>query len=231
MTEQTEGDHNAGVEALDATAVAEYLRRHPDFLARRPKLLASLEIPHTESGGASSLIERQVEVLRSQNAALQAQLDELLDIGRENDELIRRIHALVLELIDAPDAHTALELLRHSLVEDFGADEAVVRLLAAYAEDAPEAVSADDPAWQAISEAAQQGSALCGRLSRDQATLLFPVPARAASAVVIPLTAPELIGWIAVGSHDEARFRTSMDTGFLSFLGSAAGRILSTRLT
>lgn len=227
MTEHSEEGRTTGMETVDATAVAEYLRSHPDFLARRPKLLASLEIPHADTGAASSLIERQVEVLRSQNAALQARVDELLDIGRENDELIRRIHALALELIDSTDAHSALELLRYSLTEDFAADEVSIRLLAAYAEDTPEAVSADDPAWQAISEAAAQGSALCGRLSREQAILLFPVPARVASAVVIPLTTPELVGWIAVGSQDEARFRTSMDTGFLSFLGSAAGRVLT----
>jgi uncharacterized protein YigA (DUF484 family) len=65
-------------------AVARYLEDHPDFFLTHGALLEGLQIPHRDSAGAVSLIERQVRVLRERNQALQDQLRELIEIAREN---------------------------------------------------------------------------------------------------------------------------------------------------
>jgi uncharacterized protein YigA (DUF484 family) len=57
--------------------VASYLRKHPDFLQEFPDLLVSLRLSH-ETGAAVSLIERQVEQLRSGNEDLGRQLSRLV---------------------------------------------------------------------------------------------------------------------------------------------------------
>ncbi len=48
--------------------VARYLQHNPDFFERHQPLLARLRLPHARSGATISLIERQVEVLREQQA-------------------------------------------------------------------------------------------------------------------------------------------------------------------
>ena len=43
--------------------VQEFLLLNPDFLSKNPEVLKSLEVIH-DAGGAVSLIQRQVEILR-----------------------------------------------------------------------------------------------------------------------------------------------------------------------
>ena len=51
---------------LDENEVADFLRTHPDFFERHLALLTELVVPHSSRGGAVSLLERQVGVLRDQ---------------------------------------------------------------------------------------------------------------------------------------------------------------------
>ena len=57
--------------------VIAFLRTHPSFLDQHPELLSQLEIPHG-SGDAVSLLERQVAVLREENARLKQQFEQLV---------------------------------------------------------------------------------------------------------------------------------------------------------
>ena len=67
---QPEAPSHAPVAAQD---VADYLRAHPNFLVQHPQLLSELSIPH-ETGATVSLVERQVGVLREENARQKKQL-------------------------------------------------------------------------------------------------------------------------------------------------------------
>src|SRR4030065_1349468 len=73
-------------------AVARYLEDHPDYFQRHPETLARILLTHETGGKAVSLIERQVQVLREQNQALQRQLRDLVNNARENDVLGARLH-------------------------------------------------------------------------------------------------------------------------------------------
>ena len=87
-------------EGLNDTTVAEYLQTYPDFFERNTALLAKLRLPHLRDVGATvSLVERQVEVLRERNQALERKLKELVDVARANDALADRIHRLSQRLI------------------------------------------------------------------------------------------------------------------------------------
>src|SRR5690606_36444363 len=82
-------------DGIDEAGVIEYLLQNPDFLERHPQLLAELRIPHP-CGTAVSLLEHQARVLRERNRALQARLDELLAVARDNDRLAARTHPMTL---------------------------------------------------------------------------------------------------------------------------------------
>ena len=54
------------------------------LLARLDDLLQDLEVTHP-AGGAVSLLERQVAVLRDRNMDMRHRLSQLLDTARDND--------------------------------------------------------------------------------------------------------------------------------------------------
>ena len=89
-------------EPLSEQAVYDYLEANPDFFEHHSALLSRLELPHG-AGGAVSLVERQVAMLRQKELKLQRQLKELIDVARDNDLLVAKIHELCLQLLAASD--------------------------------------------------------------------------------------------------------------------------------
>ena len=82
-------------EELSEQSIHDFLAAHPDFFERHSTLLSSLNLPHA-SGGAVSLVERQVSVLRQKELRLERQLRELIQVARKNDVLSSKIHELTL---------------------------------------------------------------------------------------------------------------------------------------
>ena len=113
-------DHGPGEDA-----VHDYLEAHPDFFERHPTLLTSLRLPHA-TGGAVSLIERQMSVLRQKDLKLERQLKELLDVARANDVLVAKIHALTMRLLAAADLNTTVATIEEAMRSAFDADQAVL---------------------------------------------------------------------------------------------------------
>ena len=118
---------------LSEEAVASYLRNHPDFFDRHIGLLEILNVPHP-SGTAVSLVERQLALLREKNQRLAEQLDDLLQIARENDTLNQRMHQLTLSLLDARSVEDMLACLDWGLHQYFQTDFVAVRILSPYRE-------------------------------------------------------------------------------------------------
>ena len=69
--------------------VTEFLRQNPNFLEQEPGLLKDLELSHA-SGSAASLIEKQVQYLRSQNEGLEQRLNQLTQAASDNEKLMTR---------------------------------------------------------------------------------------------------------------------------------------------
>ena len=74
---------------LNDEDVATYLRQNTDFFINKPSLLADLTLPH-ERGGAISLVERQVSILRERNMDMRHRLTHLIDNARINDVLFEK---------------------------------------------------------------------------------------------------------------------------------------------
>lgn len=228
MTERTEIDTTTLPEEQD---VAAYLQRHPDFFLRNEGLLTDLRIPHAV-GGAVSLVERQVLRLREQKQELERRLQQLARTARNNEQLLERLQALILELIVSPDADTAIRLLDRALRDDFHADFVSLRLFGDV--DRPEAIAADAPGIEALAPALAARKPVCGYLDPEQKAFLFGAHAgEVASAMLIPLcesACDACLGLLAIGSVDPKRYHSEMGTVFIAHLGAVATRILRARL-
>ena len=113
----------------DARAVAAYLKANPAFFTAYPDVLHELDIPHA-SGGATSLLERQVASLRSENQRLKTRFHELVRLAESNQELITRIHQLALLLMEAAGPQAIFATLADNLMRDFKAERAEGGMLA-----------------------------------------------------------------------------------------------------
>lgn len=218
---------------LDERAVADYLRRHPDFFERHVGLLALLRVPHP-CGGAVSLIERQVSVLREQNRHLSRKLTELVNTARDNERLSTEIHRLALGLMEAEGFGAVAARVREVLSESFGAELAVMRLVrlpeeSARLEDGFVGVlDLDDPEVERAFAAFLKGRRpMCGRLKAEQVTLLFGDRAESvASGALVYLGEHSHYGVLAIGSRSRDRFHPGMGTVFLGQLGALVSRAL-----
>lgn len=222
-----------------AQAVEDYLRSHPDFFLGRDDLIRALTLPHP-TGGAISLVERQVALLREETQRYRAQLQELVQIARYNDELIARLQQLTVKLMDSATLEDALALLETGLRQDFHADAATLHLFVTDGElrlDAGahaflnvEAIAADalTPSLQAVVAA---GRPVCGHLPNDQLVQLFPTTAgEIGSAALLPLAGSSgipVVGLLAIGSRSAERFTPEIGTTYLNYMNELIGRKLA----
>ncbi len=202
--------------------VATWLMRHPDFLLRHPDVLAKLNVPHG-SGGAASLIERQVAVLREQLANERGRLNHLVARAHDYEALLTRLHELTLRLILAPDLQHACNALEQALREHFRADAVAVKLFPVDTK-----ARAADPLVRSFVDFVDRDRCLCGPVAAEQAGTLFgDLQVEIHSAALIPIRAHEQTGVLAIGSADPKRFAPDMGTDLLERLGAVAGAKLA----
>ncbi|ALP52046.1 hypothetical protein Tel_02205 [Candidatus Tenderia electrophaga] len=231
-----------GPAMIDAETIAEYLHQNPEFFEQNPDVLAELNISHQLSG-AVSLIERQITTLREQNLKLKTQLENLIQIARDNDQLNERMHTLTLAVMDADSLNEIYIALDDSLRGEFGADAVTVKLFVDTAQADIDAdndlmqtifVPMDDPRLDGFRQILGHEKPVCGALKPEQLGYMFgEVAEQIKSTALIPLGGEHCsargcnyLGILAIGSHDERRFHTNMGTLFLSNLGEILSRAI-----
>ncbi len=215
----TDSAHNDGDQSQAVTA---YLLQHPDFLLHHPELLAQLLVPHG-AGGAVSLIEHQVAVLREQLGKERGRLNHLMARAHDYEQLSARLHELTVQLITAPDRERACAALEASLREQFNAEAVAIKLFPVDPEQ-----RAEDPLVQSFVDFIDRDRALCGPLAPKQAEPLFGADAETIqSAALVPIRGTEQTGVLAIGSSDPKRFAPDMGTELLERLGAIAGAKLT----
>lgn len=217
-------ESNAGDSTIPSPddEVAAYLLRDPTFFLRHPQVLATIEIPH-DTGGAVSLIEQQVRVLRRQLDAERQRLTHLISRAREYEALAERLHHLVVKLIAAQDAEQLCALLKTTLLTEFSAEAMTLKLFATETESP----ARTDPLTLAFQGFLDRHHALCGPLDQEKAQMLFgPAGAEIRSAALVPVRADGHAGVLAIGSRDGERFGPDMGTELLDRLGEIVGQKL-----
>ncbi len=214
-------------------AVARYLEDNPDYFERYPDALAALNVRHADAGGALSLIERQVRVLRDQKLGVSQQLRELLSIARENDVLAERLHRFALAMIDSAALDDVLGTARDMLRQQFKLDVVVILLKAGSGRLAGRSEFVDphdhrfDELLRLIRGADAAGFAtgvskpVCGA-SHGVDTMSYLFAAQASqihSTAMVAMAATEVQAIMCLGSADPQRFHPHMGTIYLSRFG------------
>lgn len=210
------------------------IRDNPDILTRHPELLAVLEVTH-QSGGAVSLIERQVGVLRQQIQSQENRLCELMDVARDNESLAETCHRLAVDLLSAHDVDDVVSIVLDTFKAELSADFAVVKLFSEDEELIEQSaglfVDVKDEALNAFKTMLQHKNTVCGKSTDEQKTYLFADKSENIKSVaIIPLIAGANLGLIGLGAADAQRFKPSMGTDFLSQVGELISASLASHL-
>jgi len=233
VTKQAE--KTAEITLPDEKQVVDYLMANPDFFLQHSLLLNELEIPH-EAGGAVSLVERQVTVLRERNQHFEEKLRDMVDAVHDNQRLHVSLHRLAVNLFDANSLDDIMGVVDDELRHKLGTDFVYFRL---HSDDVTVSsgsnehtyVEKDDEVLQDFSVLIDKSRIQCGHFTDKQIRQLFLQDAEAvASAAVIPVSDAGISGLIALGSCDKQRYHAGMGTDFLSSLADLIGAALRAQL-
>ena len=213
-------------EEVSEQAVQDYLEANPDFFERHGALLGQLELPHG-AGGAVSLVERQISMLRQKELGLERQLKELIGVARANDVLSSKIHELTLQLLAARDLHGCVAAIEEAMRSGFGADHAILVLFgdAALFGDIPSGrffrvVERNDETLGPFDTFLKGNGPRCGQVRDSQRDFLFRDDAEEIGSVaLVPLGDKAQIGFLAIGSADADRFHPGMSIDYLARVG------------
>lgn len=210
------------------------LKQYPGVLQRHPEVLAELEIPH-HSGATSSLIERQVTVLRENLKTNEKRLRSLMDIARDNERLAQSRHRTAVNLLGARELNDVISIVLDELKNELKAEFAEIRLFSdntELTEQYPDLfVSPGNSKLNAFSTMLKHKNPVCGRCTEEQRQFLFAENADGvASAAVIPLVAGADLGLLGLGGRTDDRFQSSMGTEFLTQIGELVSAALAVHL-
>ncbi len=228
MGKQNDRDGDCDDSQITKEQVAEYLKLNPSFFCDRDDLLSELKLPH-HSGGAISLMERQVTILRERNLDMRHRLNHLLDTARDNDKLFDKTKNLILSVLEENSVEDVVDTVKESLQIDFGCDVSSLTLFGN-----PEKRHHTNVRIVPIKEARREvgdilrsSNAVCGKLRQAEIAFLFPEQCNnVSSAAVVPLAAGNPFGILAIGSFNPDHFRSSMGTLFLSYVSEVLIRVM-----
>ena len=235
MTTQTKPDLTTGNEVtaskpkLNRENVARYLRTHSDFFMHHPELIETLAIPH-ETGEAVSLVERQVELLRTKNKELDRKLQQLITVAKDNERVSRRLHTMALSIVSINGYEATLSGIQELLHTDFPGTKVIIRLFdlmpSTEVRDCNyiEATLLKSKLVQDLFSSRRRGVAF---MTKRQIENVFmqqdgKKPIRSAAAVALRKQQQQL-GVLFLGSTDVNRFQSGMGTLFLGNLGEIVG--------
>jgi len=206
--------------------IVEYLILNPDFFKENPEVLNAIEIVH-ESGAAVSLIQKQVELLRSNYNSTTDKLMELLGIAKANENIFSLTKKLIIELIDASNIEEVVSLLENSFESDFGAKTSRVLFFTESTKNLPKGrIKSPLEATSTLANLLNPGEIFCGTIDKEVSNFIFEKGSGITEIALVPLNCNSLSGVIALGTEEPGRYNKNKDTIFLDFIAEVVSKIL-----
>ena len=211
---------------LNEQAVADYLRKNPGFFKQFPELLADVELAHN-CGQATSLIERQAQIMRKKLQDYAIKMSDILSTARRNDMQFEKTKRLVIELAAATNHNSLTETLQQSFVNEFHADAIHLALFSPLDKDDTHqnlSNAADEPVIVAL---ATKKWASCQTFKGAELAALFTGHTELKSCAIVPLyLADKALGVLIIASNAPDHYNEQLDTLFLNHVAAVTGRCL-----
>ncbi len=204
---------------MEEAAVKNYLLNSPDFFNKNPELLAHIDLKH-QVEDATSLVERQIKVLREKNQALQGQLIEMLHAAYNNENLLIQSNQFMLDLLNKNTLAGLTAAIIQKLKQEFNLDAVSLVLVGNYHNARPAQVYKFPEEIKLLLDCQfPDQQPLCGRLEDKPKKELFgELSSNLQSFALIPLGANCESGLLALASKDIERFEPQMGTLFIELI-------------
>ncbi|MGX5200348.1 DUF484 family protein [Aliikangiella sp. IMCC44632] len=206
---------------MEEAQVKNYLANNPDFLVKNPQLLTHMEINHG-CDATTSLVERQIKVLRERNQQLQGQLIDMLQAAQKNEALLIQVNQLMLNLLKCENLQDLNTELVAGLQRDFHIEGVALALVGELQQVGPAKIFKSAADIKALLNCQFPDSQpLCGRLEEQSKKRLFgDLSKNLKSFALIPLGEECEHGILALASEEVERFSPEMGTLFIELIGS-----------
>ncbi len=201
--------------------LAEYLQGNPTVFQQHPELLEIISL--SDSRNASSLLERQIGVLKERLVAQKMTHAELFQNARENEEISNQFSEVICLLISCTNLSQFASEFPSTLKQTFAIDQVSIKTAQSVTRRPSEAAGYEETLRRLTNN-----TSLCdNRWPSRVMTLFFNDDVR--SAALIPLhtnTSKNTLGVLALGSRDVERYTHDLGTAHLDKLGLMAGLCL-----
>lgn len=216
---------------ISSKEIAEFLILNPEFFKENPEVLNSIEIVH-ETGSAVSLIQKQVEILRSNYNSTSDQLMEFLVVAKNNEKIFSLTKKLILSLIEANNIGEIVSLLEKSFKYDFGAKSSRVLFFAKASKNIPSGrLKSPSDASEILGTLLKQKVIYSGKINKKISSFVFDKKSNIKESVLIPLKCKSLKGLIALSSDEIGKYDKEKDTLFLDFIAEVVSRLVDSHNT
>lgn len=210
--------------------VADYLRRHPDFLVKRPDLLSVLDAPGRRDmgDGVADFQEAMIRRLRRQMEDATEVAQELIDTSRDNLTSTTRIHDSVLALLAATSFEKLIETVHSDLAMILDMDAVALCVESKEAEAFPvRAVTLVPPGFVDRQIGRERDLLLRDDVSGDPEIFESAAPLIRSDALVrlkISDHAPPAL--LAFGSREAGKFHPGQATELIQFLSQVLAELI-----
>ena len=211
--------------SIDAKQVEEFLVLNPDFLSSNSHILDSIEIVH-KTGGAVSLIQKQVEVLRKNYESTSGNLLELLEIAKANEGIFEKTKELILDLIVCKNLTDVIATTENSFSKKFQADACKVVFFKENSNLPRGRILDAKRAHKQIGKKYNASDIYCGPLDKIESDYIFDKKTKIKDCVLVPIKNTDCPGMLALGSKNEDTYSKENDSLFLEFVAETLSKLI-----
>lgn len=214
---------------LSSEDILIYLNEHPEFLQQHPEILENQALDH-ECGDASSLLERQVKVLRQRVQEYANKLDGLVATAQRNDSQFEKTKDLVSTLGGCQNLSQVTAALKASFIDAFQADIVKLIILQDSEEQTPDLItlSAASEEAKALTSITEKTDAFCTPVKNSPlAGMLADTAKPMHSCAVLPIHyQQQALGLIIIASAAEDHYNKELDTLFLNHVATVSSEVV-----
>ena len=211
--------------SIDPKQVEEFLILNPDFLKTNSHILNAIEIIH-ETGGAVSLIQRQVEMLRKNYDSTSENLIKLIKIAEENEKIFEKTKTLILDLILSKTLTEIVSKTEETFLKDFSSDFCKLIFFKKNSNLPKGRIIDPKEAHKIIGKKYNAADIFCGPMNEKESSFIFGKSSGAKDCALVPIRNSECPGMLALGSKEEEKYSKENDTLFLEFVSESLSRLI-----
>lgn len=211
--------------SLNEKEVEQFLLLNPDFLSKNSHILNALEIVH-ETGGAVSLIQKQVELLRENYNSTSNNLLGLIEIAKNNENIFIRTKKLILDLILCKNSTDIISLTERRFEKNFQADKCKLIFFRENTNLPKGRIVNPKEAHRVFGKKYNAADIYCGPINKKESDYIFYKKSGIVECVLVPIKNKDCPGLLALGSKKHDTYSEDYDSMFLEFISQVLANLI-----